>query len=193
VIVVADTSPINYLVRLKRVGVLPALYGQVVIPHGVLEELRDDRAPSIVRLWSAQLPEWINVVSASRIDATLSEYLGAGEREAISLAVEISANAVLMDDRPGRLAAEARGLAVSGTLSVLMRASKRGLLDFEAALVELKSLGFRVSGVVEDTVWRHRLAKVATTARGGSRRWRGGRCRRISGGGGRLPSCLRWP
>ena len=153
-IVVADTSPINYLVRLKRIEVLLALYGQVVIPHGVLEELRDERAPSIVRLWTAQLPQWINVVSARRIDATLSEYLGAGEREAISLAVELAANAVLMDDRPGRLAAEARGLAVSGTLSVLMRASQRGLLDFEVTLLELKSLGFRVSGVVENRVRR---------------------------------------
>jgi predicted nucleic acid-binding protein len=154
VIVVADTSSLNYLVLLKRVEVLPAIYGQVIIPHAVLEEMRAEGAPPVVRLWAERLPEWINVVSALRIDVTLPAKLGDGEKEAISLALEIAANIILMDDQPGRVAAEARGLIVSGTLSVLMRASRRGLLDFEATLLELKVLGFRISDDVEARVRR---------------------------------------
>jgi predicted nucleic acid-binding protein len=64
------------------------------------------------------------------------------------VALELRADAVLMDDRPGRLAAEARGLFVSGTLSVLLQASRTGLLDFEHTLDDLKRLGFRMSSEV---------------------------------------------
>lgn len=38
-IVVADTSPINYLVLIEQIGILPKMYGRVVIPHTVREEL----------------------------------------------------------------------------------------------------------------------------------------------------------
>ena len=77
-----------------------------------------------------------------------------GEREAISLALEIFADVVLMDDQSGRIAAEDRGLFVSGTLSVLLQAARLSLLDFEAAMIELKQLGFRVSLEVESVMRR---------------------------------------
>jgi predicted nucleic acid-binding protein len=48
-IVVADTSPINYLVSIDEIGVLPALYGRVIIPQAVRDELSRDRAPEAVR------------------------------------------------------------------------------------------------------------------------------------------------
>jgi predicted nucleic acid-binding protein len=88
-------------------------------------------------------------VSALHVDPSLPEQLGAGEREAISVALEISADVVLMDDQPARLAAEERGLSVSGTLSVLLQASRLDLLDFEVALAQLKDMGFRISAAVE--------------------------------------------
>ncbi|MEO7029937.1 MAG: hypothetical protein ABI147_11105 [Acidobacteriaceae bacterium] len=151
-IVVADTSAFNYLVQMGRAEILHTLYGRVVIPHAVHDELLALGAPRAVSAWATDLPHWVDVVSAMRIDFTLSELLGAGEREAISLAIEISANLVLMDDQPGRIAAEERGLIVSGTLFVLLQASRRRLLDFESAIAELKSLGFRMSEAIEATM-----------------------------------------
>ncbi len=147
-IVVADTSALNYLIRMKRAEILPALYGRVVIPHAVRDEMLADRAPVEVRSWAAELPSWIDLVSAIHFDPTLPEQLGAGEREAISVALEMKAEVVLMDDQPARLAAEQRGLFVSGTLSVVLQASRLGLMNFEPALMELKNLGFRMSDAV---------------------------------------------
>jgi predicted nucleic acid-binding protein len=161
VIVVADTSSLNYLVRMNRAEVLRTLYGRVVMPHAVRDEMLANGAPVDVCSWAAELPDWVDLVSALRIDSTLSEQLGEGEREAISVALELSADVLLMDDQPGRLAAEERGLSVSGTLSVLLQASRLGLLDFELAMRELKVLGFRMSDAVEKTM--RQLSKRSVT------------------------------
>ena len=146
---------------MKRAALLQTLYGRVVLPHAVRDEMLAAGAPEELREWAAQLPEWADVVSASRIDASLSDKLGDGEREAISLALEMSADVLLMDDQPGRIAAEERGLFVSGTLSVLLQASRRGLLNFETALEQLKELGFRMSDSVEARM--RRLSKSSQT------------------------------
>jgi predicted nucleic acid-binding protein len=52
-IVVADASPLNYLVLIDQIGLLPILYQQVLIPEAVLAELRRPRAPKSVGLWIA--------------------------------------------------------------------------------------------------------------------------------------------
>ena len=151
-IVVADTSPLNYLILLGHTGVLANLYGRVAIPHAVREEMLAAGAPSVVRAWAANLPEWVELISAIRIDSTLPLELGAGEREAISLAIELQADVVLIDDYPARIAAEERGLPVTGCLTVLLRASRRGYLDFDGTLIQLKALGFRISRQLEERV-----------------------------------------
>ncbi len=79
------------------------------------------------------------------MDPTLPAELGAGEREAISLGLKIGADVLLIDERAGREAAEARQIAVAGTLAVLLQAGLRGRLDFPEALEELRRYGFRAS------------------------------------------------
>ena len=44
-VVIADTSPLNYLVLIGEVGILSRLYGNVVVPPEVLAELADSGAP----------------------------------------------------------------------------------------------------------------------------------------------------
>ncbi len=151
-IVVADTTPLNYLVLMQRVVLLKRLYGRVIIPHAVHHEMLAIGAPTKVQRWATELPDWVEIVSAIRTDVTLPQRLGAGECEAICVALTIHADVVLMDDLPGRLAAEERGLFVSGTLAVLLQASRAGLLNFEEALTELKGLRFRVSDQVAETM-----------------------------------------
>ena len=77
-IVVADTSSLNYLLRMGRVELLQALYGEVILPCAVLDEMSSSGAPSVVRDWVAKMPTWVNVMSVSRMDRTLSQRLGAG-------------------------------------------------------------------------------------------------------------------
>jgi len=144
-IVVADTSPLNYLILLGKADVLPAIYGRVLTPNAVLVELRHPGAPATVLAWAATPPTWLEIWQIERLDLSLPAQLGAGEREAISLALAIHSDLLLIDERVGREQAEARNLQVAGTLAVLFRAAILGLLDFPAALDEIRRLGFRVS------------------------------------------------
>jgi predicted nucleic acid-binding protein len=50
-LVVADTSPINYLVLLAHTALLPTLYTRVFLPPAVVTELQDPEAPEAVRTW----------------------------------------------------------------------------------------------------------------------------------------------
>ena len=65
-IVVADTSPILYLVLIDQIDLLGSLYGEVVIPDAVAAELNATKSPAVVRSWIANLPLWARVESATR-------------------------------------------------------------------------------------------------------------------------------
>jgi len=87
--VVADTSPLNYLILIDQINLLPQLYGRVLIPESVLEELSADETPQVVRNWATNLPEWIEVLPATPIIDEGLTRLHAGERDAISLALTV--------------------------------------------------------------------------------------------------------
>jgi predicted nucleic acid-binding protein len=145
-LVVADTSPINYLVLIDQIGILPRLYNRILIPPAVVEELKHPAAPKPVRDWMAALPGWVEVL---RPKNTLSlAQLDLGESEAIALATEMRAEVLLIDDQAGRQEAARRGLRVAGTLAVLDEADQAGLVDFKLVLARLLQTSFRVSKAV---------------------------------------------
>jgi predicted nucleic acid-binding protein len=153
-IVVADTSPLNYLVRSGYVWILPELFGKVVVPNAVLTEMQHPRAPGDVQAFSGSPPAWLECVEVSRVDGGLdSSFLGDGEREAISLALQIHADALLIDDLAGRKEAQSRGIAARGTLAILLQASLRGHLDLPAAFNQLRQLGFRASRALQEELF----------------------------------------
>lgn len=136
-IVVADASPLNYLIQIDCDPLLARLFGHVFVPSAVMEELRHPAAPPAVASWLSHIPSWIEVrVVSARRDPTL-EALDPGEREAIQLAQEQHADLLLIDERRGRLEAKRRGIATTGTLGVLLVAGKRGLIDAETAFQRL--------------------------------------------------------
>jgi predicted nucleic acid-binding protein len=55
-IVVADSSPLRYIVLIQEVHLLPILYGTIVLPPGVVGELTQTSSPNPVRLWMENLP-----------------------------------------------------------------------------------------------------------------------------------------
>jgi predicted nucleic acid-binding protein len=117
-IVIADTSPINYLVLIDHIEVLPKLYGRILTPPAVCDELRSALAPLPVRRWIAHPPLWLEVQAAGRAPdaALLQAQLGAGEREAIVLAQELAADELIIDELRGRREARRRHLHFTGTL-----------------------------------------------------------------------------
>jgi predicted nucleic acid-binding protein len=144
-IVVADTSPLNYLVLIDEAELLPRLFGTVVIPTAVLAELQDDETPSIVREWVAQHPVWLSIQPLSSNPDPGLDHLDRGEREAITLARELNADQLLLDEADARREAELRNLAFIGTLGVLRRASHFGWIDLPSALLRLQQTTFYVS------------------------------------------------
>jgi len=111
-IVVADASPLNYLIQLESVAILEQLYGQVLVPEAVMQELRDQHAPKVVRHWSSNMPSWAEVghLGTAPQNDSLGSF-GAGEREAILLAQVRHADLLLIDERRGELEAKRRGIS----------------------------------------------------------------------------------
>ncbi len=142
-IIASDTSPINYLVLIGEIELLPKLFGQIVIPQAVLDELRKSGTPEAVKNWIDSNPQWVEIQNAKAIDQTIT--LGAGEREAISLAMELNADLVLIDDRKARRAAVERGLNVAGTINILESAAKRGLVNLTEAFQKPEQTNFRIA------------------------------------------------
>lgn len=154
IVVVADTSPLNYLVQINCDRVLPALYERVFVPWIVVEELRNTGAVEVVREWLKDAPSWLVVEQlADTTDPRLAR-LDPGERQAIQLAEQKCADLLLMDERLGVRIAREQGLAVTGTLGVLLQAASRGLIDMELALRDLQSTDFRCRPRVLDEVRR---------------------------------------
>ncbi len=155
-IVVADAGPLHYLVLIDAVYVLEPLYGCVLLPEAVARELQDVKTPVTVRSWIMQPPAWCQIRPDPPCDPALS-FLDAGESAAISLAISVHADRLLIDEVAGRTEAERRHLHITGTLGVLADSHVAGLLDFEAALARLQRTTFYVSAAVIDRV-RRRLS-----------------------------------
>lgn len=141
-VVVSDTSPLHYLILCGAENILPRLFQQVVIPPAVFQELSSANTPPLVRQWAANLPVWVTVQSPTKLHLKLN--VDAGELEAICLAQEIHAAAILMDDRAGRTAAMHCGLAVVGTLGLLEQAALRRLIELPPALARLRQTNIRL-------------------------------------------------
>ena len=143
-VVVADTSPLNYLVLIGHADVLSALFERVFVPAIVRDELENPETPQDVRDWIAAPPSWLEVMSQSHeTDQPELLRLDEGERAAILLALRMGANLLLMDDREGVSAARSRGLAVTGTIGILDIAATRGLIRLNEAVERLKRISFR--------------------------------------------------
>jgi len=143
-LVIADTSAMNYLVWIEHAAVLPMLFERVLIPPMVAEELQRPRTPAPVCAWMASPPAWLEICSPRLPLITTVVRLGAGEWEALSLAQERHADLLLLDDLEAREEAKRRFLAIMGTLRVLELASERGLLDLPVALTKLEATSFHM-------------------------------------------------
>ena len=141
-LVVADTGPINYLHLIGELDLLPRLYGQIIVPPAVLSEMGHEGAPPGLRQISATPPAWLVVRKPASI--RFSDRLDPGEAEAISLALELSAHRLLIDERLGRKTAAALGLSFSGTIGILEEAAERNLVFLPQAFAALGQTNYRV-------------------------------------------------
>jgi predicted nucleic acid-binding protein len=155
VLIVSDTTPICYLYLIGIIDFLPTLYGEVVIPAAVQSELLDADSP--VKDWLNQPPTWLRFQRPAVILTDLN--LDEGETEAISLAIELHADRLLIDERAGRSAAISRGLKIAGTLAVILDAAERKLINGFDAVDRLQQTSFFASDELYAAI-RDRLKKI---------------------------------
>ena len=81
-IVVADSSPLHYLILVGQAELLRRLYEEVTIPDTVAAELRVAEAPREVSEWLSQPPAWLKVVviNAADVDSVSDELDPANEQ-----------------------------------------------------------------------------------------------------------------
>ena len=141
-IVVSDTSPVLNLARVGQANLLARLYGEIIVPSAVAEELtRNGVSPATVAGLVVREPA--DHIGVRRLQAELD----AGESAAIALAIQIQADLILADERRGRRKAVQMGLRVVGLLGVLNEAKRRRLIPACRPILEALTIqaGFWIS------------------------------------------------
>ena len=134
--VVADTSPLVALHQISLMRILPALFGVILIPPAVAQEAI-----------SVNLESWIEIRSLQQEipPAVLQAEVDLGESEAISLALEVQASRLIVDDLHARRLATSLGLTIIGTTGLLLAAKKKHLIPaVREPLNELLKRGFHL-------------------------------------------------
>lgn len=147
-IVVADTSILLNLGRVGQIELLRLLFGDVVIPPEVAAEFL--RLASISpRFEGLSLPPWLRQQSATTVPAIVRAAAGldSGETAALALAVEIHADAVLLDERRGHEMAVRLGLRTVGVLGILLQAKESGSIPKLSPILDLleRDAGFWIA------------------------------------------------
>ena len=143
--VVCNTSPFQHLHQLGELHLLPSIYGRISIPQAVADEILTGKSGGI------DLPEllaldWIQVQQVQMDLEPQPRNIDRGEAEVIALALQIPQSLVILDDLAARKHAQLLGLAVTGTLGILVKAKAVGLIErLGPKLERLEKLGFRVS------------------------------------------------
>lgn len=151
--VVVNTSPLQYLFQLGLLDLLPALYGQVLVPEGVVRELSAGLARG-VSLPDISSTSWLTVHPVTgRAVLPLAAGLGMGEREVLALALELAEPLVILDDSLARRFARRLNLSLTGTLGLLLKAKQVGRIDqVGSTLRRLQALGFRLDAGTRESV-----------------------------------------
>lgn len=136
-IVVADAGPIIHLSRIGHLDLIPFLYGRIVVPRQVYDEVvRSEGSPP----GSEELRQaaWVSIEERkvlSKVSRLLEGHLDQGEAAALALALDLKADLILSDDRQARIASERLGFQVRGTLGILLESKRQDRIPALAPLL----------------------------------------------------------
>lgn len=132
--VVSDTSVLIHLARINRFPLLRQLYAEIIVPRAVWRETVDEgeERSGAPEAQSARKAGWLKVAVVEEnvgLRRLLRQALDAGEADTLTLAHQIDADLVLLDESAARHRAEGLGLRKTGSIGVLLRAKREGLID----------------------------------------------------------------
>jgi uncharacterized protein len=150
VIIVSDTSPIANLIVVESINLLPQLFGTIVIPAMVYQELLANGESHPVTQ-TVRRVDWLQVRAVSDLSQVAAlerdRRLDPGEAHAIVLALELNATQLLIDERLGRIEAKRQGLKITGILGVLLASKRQGLIPAVSPILDklVGKANFRIS------------------------------------------------
>ncbi len=144
-LVVSNSSILIHLSRIGKLWLLKEIFGKVVIPKAVYKECTIGD-----KIGSEEIKRsgWIEVqeIKNQNFKNLLQIFLDEGESEAIVLAFEVNADLILLDEAEARRIAKNLGLKVTGTIGILLKAKKLGLITNLRKEIELlRETGFWIS------------------------------------------------
>jgi len=145
IMIIADSSPLISLALIGKLSILEQMYREICVPTAVHEEVIRSDKPC-----SRELKQFLNgktksVNNTMAVDILLSD-IGVGEAEVIVLALEHQPAMILIDDLKARKFAKMKGLNMIGTLGILLKAKREGLItELKPLLTELVSNNIRIS------------------------------------------------
>lgn len=158
-VVVSNTSPLTNLSAIGQFDLLPKLFGELHIPYAVTSELSFG-GTSWPGAENVARSSWIKihaVLDRHTVDALRLE-LDLGEAEAITLALRLNADLILLDERAGRRAADYLGLPVMGVVGLLVRAKQLKLIPTLRPLLE--ALQYQAGFYLSQSLAMHALSLV---------------------------------
>lgn len=147
-IVVSDSSPIIYLSIVGRLDILQVLFERIIIPEAVYNELtiHGKGQPGSQEVLDS---DWIEVRYCSDMSLfkVLETQLDIGEAQAITIAQELHADLLLIDERLGRNVAKSLDIPIIGLLGIFNLAKKKGIVSYVKPIIDqlITNVGFRVS------------------------------------------------
>lgn len=160
-LIISDTTPIISLIKADKLYLLEKMFGNVIIPKAVYDELtvNEKYGKEIAELKEAIFIKVGKVENNASVNILRNVTgLDAGESEAIVMAEENDADLLLMDEHKGRQVAKKLGIRITGTIGILLQAFDEGMLsreDIVNSIVVLKESNIRISDNLCKKVYEH--------------------------------------
>jgi predicted nucleic acid-binding protein len=139
--VVSNTTPILSLLKINQLLLLKELYGKIIIPKAVFQEIENGKDKQYYQ--DLSLLSWIEITKIKNTDSKENfNELDSGEAEVLIVAKEQNADLVIMDEIIGRRFARQLSINITGTIGILLKAKEKGLINSVTKLLtELTNKG----------------------------------------------------
>ena len=141
-VIVSDTSCLILFYKIGELELLHKVFGRIIITEAVAKEFKK------------LIPHWIDIINpTTNLHIELQGFLGAGEATSISLAKEFKEALLIIDESKGRKVAKELGIAITGSLGVLLAAKNKDIISSLKPIIQrISATDFRFSEDLIKTV-----------------------------------------